>query len=170
MQVVSQLELQLQKERDRLQAMMQHLHMTKQQMANESKAEMQRVRVTASRSPNGKKLNSLLSAMVLQQNPSPVSMAKLHASSSLPQPQAPPPPVSNAPPMLPVAALVSAAVRSPMLHPPTPTMGGPIRRRISDKSSLSLAGGESRTNTFYFLCFFFLVILPSLKFPHLLKK
>jgi forkhead box protein P len=30
MQVVSQLELQLQKERDRLQAMMQHLHMTKQ--------------------------------------------------------------------------------------------------------------------------------------------
>jgi len=43
MQVVSQLELQLQKERDRLQAMMQHLHMTKQQMVNESKAEMQRV-------------------------------------------------------------------------------------------------------------------------------
>lgn len=31
MQVVSQLELQLQKERDRLQAMMHHLHMTKQQ-------------------------------------------------------------------------------------------------------------------------------------------
>lgn len=31
MQVVSQLELQLAKERDRLQAMMQHLHMNKQQ-------------------------------------------------------------------------------------------------------------------------------------------
>ena len=35
MQVVSQLELQLQKERDRLQAMMHHLHMTKQQTSPE---------------------------------------------------------------------------------------------------------------------------------------
>jgi hypothetical protein len=34
MQVVSQLELQLAKERDRLQAMMQHLHMNKQQNLN----------------------------------------------------------------------------------------------------------------------------------------
>ncbi|XP_059489464.1 forkhead box protein P1 isoform X3 [Neocloeon triangulifer] len=125
MQVVSQLELQLQKERDRLQAMMQHLHMTKQQMANEAKNEMPR-------------------SVVYYQNPSPGSLAKLHLSSSvvatnLSQPQVPPQqqPVSVAPPMLP---LVSAA-RSPMLHPPTPTMGGPIRRRISDKSSLSLAGG-----------------------------
>lgn len=33
MQVVSQLELQLQKERDRLQAMMIHLHLSKQQAA-----------------------------------------------------------------------------------------------------------------------------------------
>lgn len=57
MQVVSQLELQLQKERDRLQAMMQHLHMTKQQMANESKAEMQRVRVNNPLQSNGKSFN-----------------------------------------------------------------------------------------------------------------
>jgi hypothetical protein len=35
MQVVSQLELQLQKERDRLQAMMHHLHMSKQQASPE---------------------------------------------------------------------------------------------------------------------------------------
>lgn len=34
MQVVSQLELQLAKERDRLQAMMQHLHMNKQHNLN----------------------------------------------------------------------------------------------------------------------------------------
>lgn len=35
-QVVNQLELQLQSERDRLNAMMQHLHMFKQEMINES--------------------------------------------------------------------------------------------------------------------------------------
>ncbi|XP_065351841.1 forkhead box protein P1 isoform X10 [Cloeon dipterum] len=120
MQVVSQLELQLQKERDRMQAMMQHLHMTKQQMANEAKNEMPR-------------------------NPSPAALAKLHLSSNvgatnLSQPQVPQQPVSAAPPMLPMVS----ATRSPMLHPPTPTMGAPIRRRISDKTSLSLAGGESR--------------------------
>ncbi|CAB3373880.1 Hypothetical predicted protein [Cloeon dipterum] len=117
MQVVSQLELQLQKERDRMQAMMQHLHMTKQQMANEAKNEMPR-------------------------NPSPAALAKLHLSSNvgatnLSQPQVPQQPVSAAPPMLPMVS----ATRSPMLHPPTPTMGAPIRRRISDKTSLSLAGG-----------------------------
>ncbi|CAB3373884.1 Hypothetical predicted protein [Cloeon dipterum] len=128
MQVVSQLELQLQKERDRMQAMMQHLHMTKQQMANEAKNEMPR-------------------------NPSPAALAKLHLSSNvgatnLSQPQVPQQPVSAAPPMLPMVS----ATRSPMLHPPTPTMGAPIRRRISDKTSLSLAGGESqiqRNRDFY---------------------
>lgn len=35
-QVVNQLELQLQSERDRLNAMMQHLHMFKQEVINES--------------------------------------------------------------------------------------------------------------------------------------
>ncbi|CAB3373879.1 Hypothetical predicted protein [Cloeon dipterum] len=125
MQVVSQLELQLQKERDRMQAMMQHLHMTKQQMANEAKNEMPR-------------------------NPSPAALAKLHLSSNvgatnLSQPQVPQQPVSAAPPMLPMVS----ATRSPMLHPPTPTMGAPIRRRISDKTSLSLAGEIQRNRDFY---------------------
>ncbi|XP_063218786.1 forkhead box protein P1-like isoform X4 [Bacillus rossius redtenbacheri] len=108
MQVVSQLELQLQKERDRLQAMMHHLHLAKQQAGEAVKVEP---------------------ASDLFQNAP--SLAKLSLSSVL---------LSQPPPSLSTSALVSA-VRSPVLQPPTPTMGGPIRRRISDKSALSLAGG-----------------------------
>lgn len=99
MQVVSQLELQLQKERDRLQAMMHHLHLSKQ----------------------------LGSPEPLKDSSS--SAAKMPVTPTVPQP-----PVS-------MATLVSA-VRSPVLHSPAPNVPGPIRRRISDKSALSLAGGK----------------------------
>ncbi|XP_071055185.1 forkhead box protein P1 isoform X5 [Onthophagus taurus] len=99
MQVVSQLELQLQKERDRLQAMMHHLHLSKQ-------------------------LGS----------PEPLKDGGVAVGGKLPlggvHPQ---PPVSMGP-------LVSA-VRSPVLHSSASNVAGPIRRRISDKSALSLAGG-----------------------------
>lgn len=102
MQVVSQLELQLQKERDRLQAMMHHLHMSKQ----------------------------LASPEPLKETPSP---AKMSVNTVVPQPA-----VS-------MGVLVSA-VRSPVLQATGPNVPGPIRRRISDKSALSLAGGKR----FYF--------------------
>lgn len=100
MQVVSQLELQLQKERDRLQAMMHHLHLSKQ-------------------------LGS----------PEPLKDNNSSTTSKMPvTPTVPQPPVS-------MTTLVSA-VRSPVLHSPAPNVPGPIRRRISDKSALSLAGGK----------------------------
>lgn len=99
MQVVSQLELQLQKERDRLQAMMHHLHLSKQ-----------------------------------LSTPEPIKDGSLPASGKMSiSPATPQPSVS-------IGTLVSA-VRSPILHSPAPNIGGPIRRRISDKSALSLAGG-----------------------------
>ena len=107
MQVVSQLELQLQKERDRLQAMMQHLHLSKQ----------------------------LSSPEPLKEGSSAVS-AKITVNSVVPQPPAS------------MSALVSA-VRSPVLHSPAPNLAGPIRRRISDKSALSLAGGKLNVLEFY---------------------
>ncbi|XP_072402794.1 forkhead box protein P1-like isoform X3 [Diabrotica undecimpunctata] len=106
MQVVSQLELQLQKERDRLQAMMHHLHLSKQMS-----------------SPDPHK-------------DSPVGSVKLPVSSALPQP-----PVSMGP--------MVSAVRSPVLHSPSPNVAGPIRRRLSDKSALSLAGEIQRNREFY---------------------
>ncbi|XP_017782192.1 PREDICTED: forkhead box protein P1 [Nicrophorus vespilloides] len=98
MQVVSQLELQLQKERDRLQAMMHHLHLSKQ-------------------------LGS----------PEPMSESSGSIVQKLPVTSVPQPPVS-------LSNLVSA-VRSPVLHSHASNVAGPIRRRISDKSALSLAGG-----------------------------
>lgn len=102
MQVVSQLELQLQKERDRLQAMMHHLHLSKQLGTSDSLKE--------SPTSAASKMSNIVSAAVPQ-------------------------------PAVSMSSLVSA-VRSPMLHSPAPNIGGPIRRRISDKSALSLAGGE----------------------------
>lgn len=99
MQVVSQLELQLQKERDRLQAMMHHLHLSKQMG-----------------SPD-------------QHKESPGPTSKMPVPSALPQP-----PVSIGP--------MVSTVRSPVLHSPAPNVAGPIRRRLSDKSALSLAGGK----------------------------
>lgn len=100
MQVVSQLELQLQKERDRLQAMMHHLHLSKQMS-----------------SPEPHKDGAV------------VSPPKMSVSTSLPQP-----PVTIGP--------MVSSVRSPVLHSPAANVAGPIRRRLSDKSALSLAGGE----------------------------
>lgn len=100
MQVVSQLELQLQKERDRLQAMMHHLHLSKQMG-----------------SPDPHK------------DASGVASGKMPVTASLPQP-----PVTMGP--------MVSAVRSPVLHSPAPNVAGPIRRRLSDKSALSLAGGK----------------------------
>ncbi|XP_076261532.1 forkhead box transcription factor P isoform X4 [Rhynchophorus ferrugineus] len=99
MQVVSQLELQLQKERDRLQAMMHHLHLSKQ---------------LGSPDPHKDSTAGV--------------PGKIQVSTPVP-----PPPVNMGP--------MVSAVRSPVLHSPAPNVAGPIRRRLSDKSALSLAGG-----------------------------
>nr|CAH7739167.1 unnamed protein product [Callosobruchus chinensis] len=108
MQVVSQLELQLQKERDRLQAMMHHLHLSKQ-------------------------LGS--------PDPHKDSCGKL--GPGVPTSGAAAGPVPT------MGPIVSAAVRSPSLHSPAPNVPGPIRRRLSDKSALSLAGEIQRNREFY---------------------
>lgn len=108
MQVVSQLELQLQKERDRLQAMMHHLHLSKQLG-----------------SPDPHKDTAAINAN-----------SKMPVSGSLPQP-----PVTMGP--------MVSAIRSPVLHTTAPNVPGPIRRRLSDKSALSLAGEIQRNREFY---------------------
>ncbi|KAK9890345.1 hypothetical protein WA026_010440 [Henosepilachna vigintioctopunctata] len=100
MQVVSQLELQLQKERDRLAAMMEHLHLAKQLGSSEP-----------------------IKDGTCQVTP------KISVGASVPQP-----PVS-------IGGHIVSTVRSPVLHAASPQIGGPIRRRLSDKSALSLAGG-----------------------------
>lgn len=126
MQVVSQLELQLQKERDRLQAMMHHLHLSKQ-----------------------------LSSPEPHKDGSVGTPTKMTVSTSLSQPS-----VSIGP--------MVSAVRSPVLHSPAANVAGPIRRRLNDKSALSLAGGNLYIKYNYIYYIPYLVIKFSTLFLHML--
>lgn len=119
MQVVSQLELQLQKERDRLQAMMHHLHMSKQLCSPEAHKGEAGLPVTGT--PGTKMCNSLLGSSQPNFVTSPIAGSVTQPSVSM-------------------SALVSA-VRSPVMQSSAQNLAGPIRRRISDKSALSLTGG-----------------------------
>lgn len=103
MQVVVQLEVQIKKERDRLQAMIQHLQASRQKMFEHNELKLH------DKKDDQKKNNN---------DP----YASNHISSKL----------------------------SP---PASPVHGnfGPVRRRISDKSSLSLSGGELTNFVFSFL-------------------
>ncbi|CAG7830633.1 unnamed protein product [Allacma fusca] len=158
MQVVSQLELQLAKERDRLQAMMQHLHMNKQQnmSANNVANNLHR----RSESPKNRPQsvndhvhnqnchgvpvsssggNPLCGGAVVTPTGGNGPLSKLALNPNLLMPGLSPSGLVSA------AAAAAAAVasgRSPgILQPPTPTLSGSIRRRISDKASLPLSGG-----------------------------
>ncbi|XP_043794893.1 forkhead box protein P2-like isoform X7 [Apis laboriosa] len=148
MQVVSQLEIQLQKERDRLTAMMHHLHVAKQMASPEPPK--------SSESSTGSSIPKLnLSTALMSQPPpnfgvsqvSPVSMSALvsavrsPAGGQLPPSAgAPMPPIPNMSNMSGMPPLPNMPGSMPTM-PTMPSMAGPIRRRISDKSALSLAGG-----------------------------
>ncbi|XP_011693622.1 PREDICTED: forkhead box protein P1 isoform X2 [Wasmannia auropunctata] len=140
MQVVSQLEIQLQKERDRLGAMMHHLHMAKQMASPEPPKSSE-----SSTGSNLPKLN--FSTPLMSQPPpnfsqvSPVSMSALVSAVRSPA-GGQLPPVGSAPmPPLPTIPNMSSLPPMPNMPGSMPSMAGPIRRRISDKSALSLAGG-----------------------------
>jgi forkhead box protein P len=141
MQVVSQLELQLQKERDRLQAMMDHLHMSKQQASPKPPKSEPTVEADnlnpLHQSSNGS-LSLRAQSDLLQTGPNQTTLSLSSVPLNQPPPRLATSAVSQAEPVS-MSALASAA-RSPVLQPPTPDMVGPIRRRISDTSTLSLAG------------------------------
>ncbi|XP_043597724.1 forkhead box protein P1-like isoform X12 [Bombus pyrosoma] len=149
MQVVSQLEIQLQKERDRLTAMMHHLHVAKQMASPEPPK--------SSESSTGSSIPKLnLSTALMSQPPpnfgvsqvSPVSMSALVSAVRSPAGGQLPPSAGGAP-MPPIPNMSNMSGMPPLPNmpgsmptmPTMPSMAGPIRRRISDKSALSLAGG-----------------------------
>lgn len=117
MQVVFQLEIQLQKEKDRLQAMMHHLHLTKESMAAAAAVASleQRQQTHIKSEPNGSKA----SGMLLDE-------------PFIPQSAPNPPPQQQSPTAQPLHQ--SSRIRSPLHNI------GPIRRRITDKSAMSLSG------------------------------
>ncbi|XP_076635185.1 forkhead box transcription factor P isoform X4 [Colletes latitarsis] len=160
MQVVSQLEIQLQKERDRLTAMMHHLHVAKQMASpeppksSESSVFLRTPHCFLQTGSSIPKLN--LSTALMSQPPpnfgvsqvSPVSMSALVSAvrspvgGQLPSSAggAPMPPIPNMSNMSGMPPLPNMPGSIPTM-PTMPSMAGPIRRRISDKSALSLAGG-----------------------------
>lgn len=113
MQVVFQLEIQLQKEKDRLQAMMHHLQMTKELTTNLN----HRLQNQHENESNKKKSNGeiLIDNSLAHQN-STVETQQSRQQSPL-----------------------NSRIRSPL------NSIGPIRRRITDKSSLSLSGKSKVT-------------------------
>ncbi|XP_008555858.1 forkhead box protein P1 isoform X8 [Microplitis demolitor] len=149
MQVVSQLEIQLQKERDILGAMMHHLHVAKQMSSPEPPK--------SSESSTGSSLSKLnLSTGLMNQPPpnfgvsqvSPASMSALVSAVRSPgggqlAPSAGGTPMPPMPNMSSIAGipLPNMPGSMPTIPGGLPSMAGPIRRRISDKSALSLAGG-----------------------------
>ncbi|XP_073999370.1 forkhead box protein P1-like isoform X2 [Rhodnius prolixus] len=111
MQVVSQLELQLQKERDRLQAMMVHLHMSKQPPA-QAEQEMN----------NSDSTNAITSGNLSKERSSPNFLGQQVDGQVVSTSQIP---------------LASKSGVSP-IRPTTPTS---TKRRVCDKSAVSLTGG-----------------------------
>lgn len=74
---------------------------------------------------------------------SPVSMSALVSAVRSPAGGQLPPSVGSAPmPPLPTIPNMSSLPPMPNMPGSMPSMAGPIRRRISDKSALSLAGGK----------------------------
>nr|XP_018915550.1 PREDICTED: forkhead box protein P1 isoform X2 [Bemisia tabaci] len=111
MQVVSQLELQLQKERDRLQAMMIHLHMAKQQAGHELENDVYKNAQCLTKTLNQQQ-------MCLGDFPpqaTPVSMSSIVSSMSVLRPNTP--------------------------NTTNNLSGVSTKRRICEKSGMSIAGG-----------------------------
>jgi hypothetical protein len=133
MQVVSQLELQLQKERDRLQSMMDHLNRARQQQ------QQQQQQQTKENQPSRPPVNGSFGSASIP----PVPNSSLGTDAHRMSPS--------------LAALVSATMRGAMslpLHPhgpnghPHPSLltppPAPPRRRLSEKPNLPSNAGECR--------------------------
>ncbi|XP_076169338.1 forkhead box transcription factor P isoform X4 [Ptiloglossa arizonensis] len=148
MAVVSQLEVQLQRERARLAAMMHHLHAPRQIASPEPPKSLE--------SSTGSSIPKLSLPNALMSQPPPnfgvsqvsVSMSALVSAVRSPGGGQLPPSASGAPmPPIPNMSNISGMPPLPNMPgsiptmPTMPNMAGPIRRRISDKSTISITGG-----------------------------
>ncbi|XP_022081223.1 forkhead box protein P1-like isoform X2 [Acanthaster planci] len=155
LQVVSQLEIQLAKERERLAAMMAHLHMKPMESRSET---------SKSYLPSKKIPASVPKTMTLVQSPSVIqSPAFSHlnllkplrhaAPPSLPahplHMPSPPPPQSQAPPTTTTSASGGSSVPQSSVQINITPGGGPIRRRTSEKYGISLGTEIYRNADFY---------------------
>ncbi|XP_013395195.1 Golgi-specific brefeldin A-resistance guanine nucleotide exchange factor 1 isoform X4 [Lingula anatina] len=145
MQVVSQLEIQLAKERERLQAMMQHLHMTPKQPP--PLAPLQPPQVDSKHElPVSMALN-----LTPQSIPSPLQLKQPVVSVPNPLPVLTPPtrsPPTNSTPKQ--SAPTTPHTPQSMLSTPQnsrPSSAGPVRRRVSDKCNLPISAGTDQLDS-----------------------
>lgn len=169
MQVVSQLEIQLAREKELLQEMMRHLHMKPNDNKNGNSSDVQKTRAptmisTAADMPTSPLSTSTFSSLSV---PSPPKMTSVITSPTKIQPSlhmslsAPPTPVSlvSHPISLPIVIppqMGPASISKPptpqshsMSQPSTPTSIGPMRRRVSDKCNLPISAEIQRNREFY---------------------
>lgn len=163
MQVVSQLEIQLVREKELLQGMMQHLHM-KQPKAKPDPPSPQKAFHPKVSTPVPISMATVTSPVVAAPSPpkpvaalsSPLKQAPV---SSVSAPPTPVPMVTHPmslslgiPPSM-VTSLSKPPTPQSHSQPSTPTGGGPMRRRVSDKCNLPISAGTSeeiqRNRDFY---------------------
>ncbi|CAH1264782.1 FOXP1 [Branchiostoma lanceolatum] len=130
MQVVAQLELQLAKERERLQAMMTHLHM----------------KPAEPKEPVSTIVNLLPSQSTVAGTHPHLQITPVMSKPEPPSPLPPPSPVvtHDSTPHTPTTPTTPV-----MTAPATPTAVGPIRRRASEKYNLPLSEEIQRNHEFY---------------------
>lgn len=132
MQVVSQLELQLSKEKERLQAMMQHLHMKPYNVSPHNNTSNNSSSNTNGNN-NGINSSHRSSSPKTENNLGP--MLKSGPPTSPQQHQLP-----SSPPALVMSGPLMAPQRLvPPLQPPNANAIGPVRRRLSDKTCSTLS-------------------------------
>ncbi|XP_078676853.1 forkhead box protein P1-like isoform X9 [Branchiostoma floridae x Branchiostoma belcheri] len=146
MQVVAQLELQLAKERERLQAMMTHLHMKPAEPKEPVSTIVNLLpsqSTTAGTHPHLQDSKWMLSQMERE------ARSRITPVMSKPEPPPPLPPPSpvvthDSTPHTPTTPTTPV-----MTAPATPTAVGPIRRRASEKYNLPLSEEIQRNHEFY---------------------
>ncbi|XP_061178799.1 forkhead box protein P1-like isoform X2 [Saccostrea echinata] len=162
MQVVSQLEIQLTREKELLQGMMQHLHM-KQPKAKTELPSPQKTFHPKVSTPVPISMATVTPPVAAPSPPRPVaalsSPLKQASVSSVSAPPTPVPMVTHPmslslgiPPSM-VTSLSKPPTPQSHSQPSTPTGSGPMRRRVSDKCNLPISAGTSeeiqRNRDFY---------------------
>ncbi|XP_022239867.1 forkhead box protein P1-like isoform X2 [Limulus polyphemus] len=124
MQVVSQLEIQLTKEKERLQAMMKHLHMRNSNCLSLDSSKLELAFPTLTKPASTSPQLSLSTGS----DSSPATLLSVALTT-----------MANSAPLMAIPPRLIPP-NPPPLHLPTPTSAGPIRRRLSDKGCPSLSG------------------------------
>ncbi|XP_050412701.1 forkhead box protein P1 isoform X2 [Patella vulgata] len=152
LQVVNQLEMQLTREKDLLQGMMEHLHMKPPPPSSSSQlsppchgsAPHTPHHIAAPTEPKQRPISPLNTPMLSNHV---VSLPQLTAALpvSIPALPLPSPTMTLTLPTTPTSQISSQS----MSQPQTPTSAGPIRRRVSDKCNLPISAEIQRNRDFY---------------------